>query len=368
MMFATLAALLIAVTTGASADGGEPAPDVVLDLKDARRVRALYLDAYGRTPSEGELELASGARTSSVLRSLCRGPEFWQQWYEEELFYFLLVDNFRPEDVARGEALPDRLMAGEIHLLDAVRTLVSSSAFNRANPGNDTFVSVVFEQLLGLTVQDQPAILEAAKKMYDGHRASLWGMEGRSQADVVRIACAQPAYAERIVRRQHERIVGRSPGRKDVQRWAKQLRDDPGGFPELVREWLGSETYALRLQSLRKKSDRQFVRGLYVDLTGEPPSLETMQRHRTALAAVADAGPLRSVIARVLLESAGSGYPPRRDPVDARPLVRAIFQRFLGRSPQPEELEAFAVVYEQCECEPSMLVRAVTTHQEYQYY
>ena len=33
-----------------------------------------------------------------------------------------------------------------------------------------------------------------------------------------------------------------------------------------------------------------------------------------------------------------------------------------------EELEGFAVVYEQCECEPEMLVRAVTTHQEYQYY
>ncbi len=361
-----LALLTLAPTVpaGDASDGGE----AVLDTAVPRHVRALYLDTLGRTPTADELELASLGRTSVLLRSLCGSEEFWEQWYEEELYYFLLVDNFRPEDPPDGERLPQRLRRGDLQLLDAVRTIASSSAFNRANPGNDTFVSVVFEQLLGVTVQSQPAILEAGKRMYDGNRASLWGMEGRSQADVVRIACSQEDFALRIVERQYRRFVGRDPPRRDAAGWADRLRDDPAGFPDLVREWLGSEAYARRLLSLRPKSDRQFIRGLYVDLTGGPPDQETMQRHRTALAAVADSGPLRSVIARVLLGAAGPGYPPRRDPVDARPLVRDVFLRFLGRDPVPEELEAFATLYEQCDCEPELLVRAVTTHQEYQYY
>ena len=370
ILLASLLVLTVSVAArgpagdSASADGGE----AVLDLKDPRHVRALYLDTLGRTPTADELELASAGRLSTLLRLLCKKDEFWEQWYEEELYYFLLVDNFRPDDPLDGPTVPERLADGEIHVFDAVRSLTSGSAFHRANPGNDTFVSVVFEQLLGMQVQDEVALLEAGKRMYDGERASLWGMEGRSQADVVRIACAQDAFAELFVRRQYQRVVGRTPPRRELRRWAKELREAPDDFPDLVREWLGSPAYAGRLAVLRKKSDRQFIRGLYVDLTGAPPTLESMQRHRTALAAVADSGPLRSVIARVLLESAGSGYPPRRDPVDAPPLVEAVFRRFLGREPGPVELEAFALAYEQCDCEPDILVRAVTTHQEYQYY
>ena len=344
------------------------AADPGLDTQNLRHVRALYLDALGRTPDQDELAIAKLGHPSTLARMLCGRREFWEQWYEEELYYFLLLDNLRPEPAGDGPGLVDRLLVGDLHVLDAVRSLASSSAFNRANPGNDTFVSVVFEQLLGLQVQSQPALLEAGKRMYDGQRASLWGMQGRSQADVVRIACAQAAFSERFVGRQYERIVGRNPGRKDLARWAKQLAEDPVSFPDLVRGWFLSPAYAHRLQSLRPKSDRQFIRGLHVDLTGVPPAQERMQRSRTALAAVADGGPLRSVIARVLLKSAGSGLPPRRDPVDAPPLVRGVFRRFLGRDPEPDELENFSVVYEQCECEPEMLVMAVTTHQEYQYY
>ncbi len=389
-MASLLAILALSLSARAASDGAEEATPR-LDAKQPRHVRALYLDTLGRTPDADELDLASMGRPNLLLRSLCNSREFWMQWYEEELYYFLLVDNFRPEDVGDGmgdmssaksgmdgsmqavsaagsTSLPSRLNAGDLHILDAVRTLASSAAFNRANPGNDTFVSVVFEQLLGLTVQSQPALLEAGKRMYDGQRASLWGMEGRSQADVVRIACAQPAFAEVIIRRQYQRFLGHEPSRKQVRAWAAELVSDPHAFPDMVRGWLESEPYARRLESLRLKSDRQFIRGLYVDLTGAPPSLESMQRHRTALAAVADSGPLRSVIARVLLSTSGSGYRERQDPVDAPPLVRDVFLRFLGREPGPEELEAFALTYEQCDCEPELLVRAVTTHQEYQYY
>jgi len=184
---------------------------------------------------------------------------------------------------------------------------------------------------------------------------------------VVRIACEQPAFTEVIVRRQFERIVGREPSKRDVRDWGQALSDDPAVFTTMVQEWVLSPVYAERLQSLRLKSDRQFLRGLMVDLTGELPDAETEARARTALAAVADAGPLRSVIARVLLGRHGAGL-PERGKVDAYALIDSLFHRFLGREPGPDERAALAIAYEQCECEPDTVALSLITHWEYQYY
>lgn len=343
--------------------GGVPG----LDVSDARHVRAVYLDLLGRTPDADELELARASRPETLVRFLVSSDEAWQQWYEDELQFFLLVDNFRPEDPPPRESLPARLARGELDVLAAVRGLVLSSAFHRANPGNDTFVSVVFEQLLGLVVQDDKALLEAGKRMYDGRRASLWGTSGDSQADVVAIACAQPAFVERFVARQYVRLVGRPPAPDVLARDVRALAEDPASFPSLVAGWLLSDDYASRLGTLRPKTDRQFVRGLYVDLAGRVPPEEDVRRFRRALGAVADAGPLRSVIAGVLLQREGPGLPPKGE-IPADELVRDVMLRFLGRLPTPEEQEALVTAYSQSDAGPELLVRAVVTHWEYQYY
>lgn len=347
-----------------SVDGSE---NEGLDLTNPRHVRALYLDTLGRTPDGDELQLAAGTSPSTLLRLLCGSLGFWQQWYEEQLYYFLLLDNFRPHDPGAGKRLPELLSASEIDALQAVRAIVASSAFHRANPGNDTFVSVVFEQLLGLTVQREPALLEAGKHMYDGHRASLWGQPGSSQSDVVTIAAAQPAFVERFVDREYRRFIGRAPSRTELRGWTAELSDEPGRYPRLVMGWLQLPAYGARLQKLRPKTDRQFLSGLFVDLTGRAPDGETLERCRRALSAVADAGPLRSVIARVLLRDDAVDLPARDElPVDD--LIQHLFRRFLGRSPGVDELATFSTVFEQCDCEPDTLVRALITHWEYQYY
>ncbi|RKY21597.1 MAG: hypothetical protein DRQ55_03660 [Planctomycetota bacterium] len=357
-----LVALLLSLARPAAPD--DPA---ALQLSNPRHVRALYLDALGRTPDSDEGALAASARPSMLVPLLISDVEFWQHWYEDELQYFLLLDNFRPADAPPGEGLPERLAAGSLGVLDAVRTLTAGSAFHRANPGNDTFVSVVFEQLLGLVVQRHTAQLESGKKMYDGKRSSLWGTIGNSQFDVVTIACSQPEFAEVFVARQYQRVVGLPAAPKQVRAWARRLEQDQQAFNELVGEWLLLPAYAERLSSLRRKTDRQFLRGLMVDLTGRLPDHETLSRARTALAAVADAGPLRSVIARVLLGSHGAGLPSRGE-VEASRLVQQLYLRFLGRVPGPDERDAMIVLYQQCDCEPEILARALMTHWEYQYY
>jgi len=341
--------------------------DPALDLTNLRHVRALFFDAWGRSPDADELDLARGATPDSLLRHLCGPRDFWEHWYEDELYYFLLIDNARPAEASGDDGLPARLQRGELGVLAAVQAIVSGSAFHRANPGNDTFVSVVLEQLLGVNVQQDTALLQAGKRMYDGQPSSLFGERGASQADVVAIACRQPAFAKHFTERQYRRLVGVEPAPRAGEAWAASLAAQPGGFPELVRGWLSSPAYARRLDTLRAKTDLQFIRGLYVDLRGTPPAPAELQRLRGALSVLADTGPLRSVIARTLLDGADLDL-PRRGEVDPEAFVTSSFQRFLGRSPSEQELQDFVVVYAQENCLPATLVAAIVTHPEYQYY
>lgn len=359
-----LLGLALAVPSAGAASVVDPS---AVDLSDARHVRAVYLDLLGRTPDADERDLVRSARPETLVPFLASSREAWEQWYEEELQFLLLVDNQRPEDGDPEDALPARLARGELDVLAAVRGLFSSAAFHRANPGNDTFVSVVLEQALGLVVQDERHLLDAGKRMYDGQRATLFGREGRSQADVVAIACAQPAFAERFVARQYERIVGRTPARVDVDAAAAALRADPSAFPALVTGWVLSDAYAERLGGLRRKSDRQFVRALGVDLLGRPPDAADVRRFRRALASVADSGPLRAVIAGALLERHGAGL-PLKDELPLRELADTVWERFLGRLPSADEVQALALAYQDAHATPELLVRAVVTHVEYQYY
>jgi hypothetical protein len=358
---------LCAVLCLASALLAQGAAAPALDVADAQHVRAVYLDLLGRTPYADELELAAAGTPEALVRFLLSQRRAWEHWFEDELYYFLLIDNARPEETDGPGSIPRRLHERELDVLAAVRELVAGQAFHRANPGNDTFVSVVLEQLLGVDVRREQAQLEAGKKMYDGRRAVMFGLEGDSQADIVRIVAAQPGFARGIVARSHRRLIGRAPDRADLEAWGSALAVDPSGFGALVQRWILSPAYAARLATLRPKSDMQFLRGLYVDLAGREPGPEELQRLRGALGVLSDAAPLRAVIARTLLDREASGL-PQRDEIDAGEFVQATFLRYLGRPPSREEREEFLLVFAQEECEPATLVRAVVTHWEYQYY
>jgi hypothetical protein len=362
-LLAACAALALAPAGAQQAPPASPA----LSLSDRRHVRALYLDLLGRTPLPEEQELAASSRPELLAGLLVRTREFWEHWLEDELYFFLLIDNARPADESGPDALAARLHDGRATLTDALREIVGGQAFHRANPGNDTFASVVLEQLLGVNVQREAALLNAGRRMYDGQRATLFGREGDSQADLVDIVMRQPAFLERVAERQLRRIVGREPARAEVQAAAQALAREPGAFPDLVRQWVLGPAYAQRLGTLRAKTDVQFIRGLFIDLTGRRPAAVELQRLRGALSVMADAAPLRAVIARALIAE-HAGLLPRRAGLDEEAFVTDTFRRYLGREPSPDELADFAVVLEQEECEPATVVQAVVTHWEYQYY
>jgi hypothetical protein len=358
--------------TVAAAALDAPSPRLMQPLAlapaDRRFLRALTIDLAGRTPLPKEWQEAQGKPRGVAIRELAASRVGWEGFYEEELFYFLLVDNFRPSTDA-FLAMPQLLEEGKLSVREALLQIVSSQFFNARNPGNDTFVTVVLEQLLGATVQKEPATLEAGKKMYDGYAATFLGKRGSSQADLVRIAVENEGFEPFLLERRFGAIFGDAPPKKRIAADAARLRADPLAWQGIVSEWLSSQAYEELLARPRPKSDRVFVRTLFSDLLGRAPEYQEFRRCRNALLALSDSRPLRSVLIKLMLDAGmGSGKDAESAAAaDPAAFVADRFLHFLARAPTQEEETAF-VNELRGGANPKLVLRALLTHAEYQSY
>ncbi len=332
---------------------------------DRRFLRAVSIDLAGRTPLPAESIAAQQRSRGDVVRELAASRPSWEGFYEEELFYFLLVDNFRPSTDAFVE-MPALLHERKLSVREALLQLVSSQFFNSRNPGNDTFVTVVLEQLLGVTVQKEAATLEAGKKMYDGYATTFLGKRGSSQADLVRIAVEHEDFESFFLERRFAAIFGDVPPKKRLAADAARLRADPFQWPAIVTEWLSSQAYEELLARPRSKTDRVFVRALFADLLGRVAEYQEFRRCRNALLALSDSRPLRSVLIKMMLD-AGLGSVGEEATKDPATFVADRFLHLLARPPTPAEGDAF-VREIRAGASPKLVLRALLTHSEYQTY
>jgi hypothetical protein len=337
-------------------------------------VRRLAFDVLQRSPSPRETATYLGAERGMVAARVLRTTEAMEVWLEEELFYFLLIDNFRPV-TATIEQLPGLLRDGKLTAHRAIAEIILSTGFSLRNPGNDTFVTVVLEQCLGMNVQDRRnrAVLDAGKKLYDGQPGRFLNETGQSQADVVRIAIAHPDFTHKLLDRHHARLFGAplptARGRlsEPAAALVARLHADQSQFFTILAEWLTSEEYVAAVARRRPKNDRQFVRGLYMDLLGRTPSQDELRNMRNALQSMADPTPLRAVMAKLMLDSRDAALPQRSPGRDAE-LVRECFERYLGRQPTQTESTEFTAILGEPGTGVRHVVRALVGSAEYQYH
>ena len=329
----------------------------------ARQLQRLTFDILQRSPTDAERAAFVGADLAVVVPRLLGTREAATAWLEEELWYFLLIDQFRP----RGEAierLPARLHKRELTARDAIAEILLSTGFTLRNPGNDTFVTVLLEQTLGYRVQDmkhQPTLV-AGKRVYDGARERFLGEQASNQSDLIQIALRHVDAARHLLDRHHRRLFD-APLGKDAAEVAA-LQQDPTRFFAILGDWLTSERYQQALAQRRRKSERQFVRGLYQDLLGRLPDYDELRQTRAAMQSMADPAPLRAVLAKVLLDSNQCRL-PERDGDDAT-FVQRCFLRYLAREPTAREQHAFTTALQPGK--PAPIARALVTSLEYQTY
>lgn len=331
-----------------------------------RLLQRLCYDVLQRGPSPGERAAYVGAPVDAVMARLLGSREAMTAWFEEELYYFLLIDNFRP----RGEQvdrIPLRLQRGELTARDAVAEILLSTGFSLRNPGNDTFVTVVLEQCLGYTVQDRQTrpVLEAGKRLYDGRKGRFLGSEGNSQADVIQIAVGHIDFARHLLGRHHQRLLQQPLAKAAAE--VAEVHADPGRFFPVLQGWLSGEPYAALADRLRPKGERQFLRGLYMDLLERVPDHDELRNLRNALQSMADPAPLKAVLSKLILDSGQARLPPL-DRGDAAGFVAECFRRYLGREPTAREREVFGHELAQGGAEASHVVRTLLGSVEYQYY
>jgi hypothetical protein len=330
-----------------------------------RLLRRLTQDLLGRTPSPAEAKSFLGAAPLTVVQRLLASLEAMQVWLEEELYFFLLIDNFRPKTKII-ESIPQRLKDRNLTIPEAMTEIVLSTGFTLRNPGNDTFVTVLYEQLLGIAVQDtkNKPLLEAGKKMYDGKRVKLLGGEGQSQADLVKLVFAEPGCTRHLLDRHHRRLFG-APLGKDQEPLVQRVHEKPAEFLVVLAEWLASVAYAKGIESRRLRTDHQFIRSLYMDLLERTPTYDELRNMRNAMLSMADPTPIRTVMAKVILDS-GKALLPACDSGKEAEFVRRCFLRYLGRDPGQQEEQKF-VQELGAGAKPEQVVRALVGSLEYQY-
>jgi len=344
-------------------------PKTTAPQADHAMIRRLSLDILLRTPTPAEVRAYGGYPVDKLARRMMGTIEAMQVWLEEELLYFLLLDNFRPRTRA-VKTIPRRLQRGLITPVDAIHEIMISAGFQLRNPGNDTFVTVVLEQGLGLRVQDRKnvAVLEAGKKMYDGYKIKFLGEYGTTQADVVKIVLHQKRFIRQLLNRYHQKMLRAPlPGPPATDALVDRVHKDHRQVFPVLCEWLSSEEYRRQLKLKRPLSNHQFVRSLYMDLLERQPNYQEFRNMRNALLSMADPSPLRAVMAKVILDS-GQARLPQMTPGNEAGFVQGCFLRYLGRQPTQAEQGEFTKIVKEPDITGEHVVRALVTSAEYQYY
>ncbi len=332
---------------------------------DDRWLRAVCVDLLGRPPVPTERDRWLGRPLGQVLDQLWATEAAGKNWLDEQLYFFMLIDQFRPVGTSLDE-LPGRLVKGTMTAGEALHRIALSSSFELRNPGADTFVTVVMEQFCGIEVQSSRRELEIGKGAYDGRAGVFMGSRAESQSDVVEIAAGHKDAARFFVGREYERLTRSPMPKRDRARAGKRLHREPRAFPDLVKEWMASEAYAERVQRGAPMSNRTWVRAVYVDLGAPPPSGATTEALRSALDGLGDPAPLRSTIARMLLDAEGTRPPRGPELPDAGAWVLDVFQRLLGRAPSAEEASAFARVAAESGDGPALVLYTLLSSPEYE--
>ncbi|MHC4547148.1 MAG: hypothetical protein ACYTEZ_00085 [Planctomycetota bacterium] len=311
-----------------------------LDPRRLKLVRRLFLDLKWRTPRYHEIEEWYDRTHAEMVRAFLADEETWDAWYEQQLFYLLLLDRFRPKE-GRLATIPGRLTRGELALERALEEIVRSQYFNARNPGNDTFVTVVLEQCLGMVVQQRrnKRVLETGKKMYDGYRVKLFKETGDSQADFVRIVFKQRDFHRHLLRRTWKGLLGREIDAKRLEAYVDRCQAKPDALRRIYEEWLTGPEYVAAASEARTKPEIPYVRALFLDLLDRLPSYQELRKVRNAFLSLADPTPVRLVMGRVLLESDQARIPASA--VDPKRFVFEQFVRLLARQPTEHELTNF---------------------------
>ena len=202
-------------------------------------------------------------------------------------------------------------------------------------------------------------------KPNDGKKGLFLGHFGDSQADVLNICIESRDFSKKFIAREYQRLVHRAVGKKSLKKWSVTFHKRPSSYCELVRQWFISEAYAQRLEERHQLTNRAFVNAMHVDLLGRKPTPLEAEPMREALDGLGDSAPLRSILARLMIDSEKVSLPEKQEISDWDEWSNELFRHLFGRDASVEELSAVSTALKQPSCQPATIIYALLSHPEY---
>jgi hypothetical protein len=364
---------------------------------ETRLVRRMYFDAANRSPTNDEMILAPFLTTDGVADQLVNDYGYYQGWYEKRLVQFNLVGLNAPKtndaDYQTLSSIPARLTNAEITEIQALGEIAKSAAWARLNADARDFTYSLFEEFLNrppstTTPPGGRSEYSAATNIYNLTATALFGETGATPSDLVDIVLGlngrHPNYnanlpgglapdTQALFRGQIQlawsRLVPSTPiAASDLATWTALYAGDPTKIRATVATILKTDAYVADAQTPRPKTPRQFIRGLYVDVLGRNPDLDTVGNLEYSFVSAGDPAPLAGQLVQQMLRATEAN--PATPPVaglDADAWLNATFVRTLGRLPTASELSTLKSAIQTAGATTDVELEAVLTSQEYLY-
>ena len=327
-----------------------------------KRLRRLYLDVLGRSPTPAEAIAEERQGVKRLVENILLRAEMGRAWVEEIAIGFGLYGDFRPQgqeavDLALrvpAENLPPHVVEG---------ALARDASFLRRHPPGRPLAEAIARLLL-----DRPpsaAELAASIRLAAGEPADVPGLGtvADSRAWLVRVLDGED-FRRAATARRLARFFSSGDARAALGRALTAAQDGGTAWRTFLEGVLSDRAYLERKQ-LRPKETVTFVRTLFVDLLERGPTDREMAALVQAVGAMGGDAAALAALVRVMIDSGQAPLPLLVDIDDAPRWLIDRFLRYLGRRPSPAELKAYGQVLLHPQGGPELVIQALLTGPEY---
>ena len=358
-------AVTLEVFAHSAVEKQEPGGISGLDKADAvslRRIRRLYLDVLGRSPTPAEA-LAEEARGPKVLvRNILLRAESGRAWVEALRVRLGLIGDHRPVgDEAADLAL--RIPSESLlpHVVEGV--LVLDPSFRKRHPAGQALATAIADLLLDRAPTQAELDLAAALAAGETGTHPAYGEIASAEAWLRKVVASE-AFERAALRRRLARFLDSGDVAKALGKALLAGRESPAAWRAVLESLLVEPGYLDR-KRLRSKDDLTYLRSLYIDLLERVPTDRELTALVRALQTMPGESAARAALARWLIDTGGAPIPLL---VEIRDLPRWItdrFLRYLGRRPTAGELAAYGEAAYVEGGGPKLIIQALLTGAEY---
>ena len=342
-------------------------PGGISGLEDAepqglRRLRRLYLDVLGRSPTPAEAIAEERQGVRALVKNILLRAEMGRAWTEEVSIRFGLLGDTRPiSDEATSLAL--RIPSKNLppHLVE--RDLALDPSFLRAHPPGRPLADAVARLLLGREPTDEESL--AAIALAEGKPVEMPGLGtvASPREWLVKVLDSR-AFRRAAMLRRLERFLDSGDARKHIGRALNAVDESHKSWRAYLEGLLTDRAYLGR-KKLRPKGTATFLRTLFIDLLERKPTDREMTALVRAVEAMGGDTAAFAAVVRIMIDSGQAPIPLLVDIYDLPRWLKDRFLRYLGRPPTKTELKAYGQVAMDPDGGPELIIQALLTGAEY---